>query len=132
MPFLANLAADRLLEQEERTHKRKIQLVVTIACHLVWGVTHLVLDLTNEGSVFPHLFVTTIGGLCYYAAELSRADIYLIELRQEIESRPLLRRRLTMRDCLEMLATGMWVGLGVCGVVEVIDLAFGVHGAGTK
>jgi len=132
MLSFANLSADCLLEKEKRTHKRKFQLVVTIACHLIWGVTHLVFDLTNKGGVFPHLFVAIIGGQSYYAAELSRADVYLIKLRQEIESRPLLRRRLTRRDYLEMLATGLWVGLGVCGMVEIIDFAFGVHGAGIK
>lgn len=125
-------SAGSILEKEKRIRKLKLQLVVMILCHFIWGVVHLVHDLMNNGVVFPHVFFSTIGGLCYYAGKLNKVDIRLLKLRRKIDAFPLLvRRKLAVRDYVGFVVTGMWLALGVCGVVEFIDLAFGVHGAGS-
>jgi len=79
------------------------------------------------------MFVAATGGIFYYPGEFIKADARLLELRREIRRRPgLVRRRLAVRDCLEVLTTGMSVGLAICGAVEIADLAFGVNSAGTR
>jgi len=129
---LSALSERRLLAKEERTRKLKYEFMVMITCHLFWGVVRIVLDFTVSGVVHPHIFVATIGGLSYYAAELSRADLYLLKLCREIGSRGLDESKFTARDYVEVVASGMSMGLGACGAVEVLDLAFGVHNAGAR
>src|SRR6266852_5581504 len=83
-----------LLAEQEQAHKLEYQLVVTIACHMVWGITRFVFDLTKMGAVHPHILATTIGALGYFVAQLSKTDGELANLRQEISSRGLDRRQL--------------------------------------
>lgn len=126
------IVAVKALEEEKHFRKFKYQLFVTIASHVVWGVVHNVLDLTNKGSVYPHIFVAVVVGLSYYAGEVNKVEIRLTTLRNAINAYPLLvRRELAVRDYVEVVAAGLWKGLGVCGAVEILDLAFGVHGAGS-
>jgi len=101
-----------------------------VTCHFFWGVFHLVFDLTHMGAIYPHMFVATVGGLSYYAGQFCKTDLYLIKLRQEIRGRPgLIAHKLTPRDYIEVAATGMSIGLGICGAVEVLDLALGARGS---
>lgn len=118
--------------EKKRTLKLKYQLVVTTACCLILGVGHIVLDFTNAGVIHPHIFVATVGVLCYCAGQLSKADLNLRKLVREITGRGLDRSKLTTQDYVEVVATGMSVALGACGAVEVLDLAFGVHTAGPR
>jgi len=136
MPFshaLYVFADDSLLAKEERIHRLKYRLLAMIASHLFWSVIHLVFDWTKTKVMHPHIAVATIGGLSYYTGELCKVDLLLLQLRKEIGVRPrLVRRQLTSRDYVEVVAAGMSMALGICGVVEVFDCALGVHNPGVK
>jgi len=117
------------MAKEGRLHKVKYRFIAMITCHVLWSILHLVFDLT----VNPHIVATTICGLGYYTGKLCKADRCLHILRQEIGSRRgLVRRKLTPRDYVEATATGIWMGLAVCGAVEVFDLTLDVRNRGAK
>lgn len=130
---LYTLTDDHLLAREERIHRFKNRLIAMIISHLFWSLFRLVFDFMQTGVIHPHIVVATIGGLSYYAGELCKVELYLLQLRQEIGVRlRLVRRQLTPRDYVEVAATGMWIGLGICGAVEIFDCALGVHSAGSR
>lgn len=78
------------------------------------------------GTIHPHILATTIGALGYLA-QLSKNDGQLANLRQEISCCGLDRCQLTTRDYLEAVGNGTTMGLLVCGMVEAVNLAIGVH-----
>lgn len=103
-----------------------------VTCHLLWSILHLVFDLPRAGAIEPHIVVATIAGLSHHTSKFFKANRRLLSLRQEIGGRPgLARHKLTPRDYIEVAATGMSLGLGVCGAVEALDLALRVRNGGS-
>jgi len=130
---LSTFSDKRLLAREERSHKSRYELFFMVTCHFFWGIFRLVFDLMKMGAIHPHIFVAAIGGLSYYVGELCKADLHLIKLRQEIRGRPgLVISKLTPRDYMEVVATGVSISLGICGAVEVLDLALGTRNRGAR
>ena len=132
MNNLRELPDEELLNEAQGTHKLRIECGVIILCHIIWVVAHFVFDLAKTGAIHPHIIVAAIGGLSYHAGELFKTDIHLFNLRRQIAVRGLDRRGLTTRDYLEVVATGIAAGFGFCGAVEVLDLAFSGHVAGSR